>query len=247
MAPREFFEQLASTQARAIELARGGGEAGHRVVARHQTDGLGRDGRSFASPPGGLYLSVLLGPPPRAAELLSLGVGAYLARELRERHGVPVRLKWPNDLVVAEAGGRMRKLGGIVVDRLTDVRGREVVVAGVGINVAPVPGRLAPELAARSVGLDELAGAPVALRELEEEVSEATLRAYRTLDQPCGPASVVTLCRELLHGLGARVAVDGRPSGQLVGLAEDGALRLDDHGLELEVRSGTVSVEEAAP
>lgn len=247
MAPREFYQEIASTQLRAVELARRGAGAGQRVVARRQTGGLGRDGHVWESPTGGLYLSLVLGAPPRSGGLLSLGIGAFLARDLAARTGTAILLKWPNDLVARPDGGPARKLGGILIDRIAAPDGRPSVVVGLGINVAPLAGRLSDGLRSRSVALEELTGVPLALEPLEEEVCRSALGAHGTLDRPGGAAEVLALCRALLHGVGARVAIDGRPSGRLVGIAEDGALRLLADGAWHDVRAGTVSVEEGAP
>lgn len=107
---------------------------GHRRVriAEYQAAGRGRRGRSWVSPPGcGVYFSFgfrfecglqRLGP-------LSL-VAGLVAAEVVAGRGIPVMLKWPNDLVVGAA-----KLGGVLVEIRGLSDGPCEVVAGVGINV----------------------------------------------------------------------------------------------------------------
>src|SRR5579862_9550724 len=78
------FDTLDSTNDEAKRLARAGAGAGTLVWTREQTAGRGRRGRAWASPPGNLYLSLLVrphGPPARAAQLsfvAALGLGDAL-------------------------------------------------------------------------------------------------------------------------------------------------------------------------
>lgn len=85
---------------RAIDAGAPEGEA---VCARVQTAGYGRQGRSWSSPAGGLYLSVLLRPdvPPAQLPTLSLVVGIAVRRALIRLTGSDdIQLKWPNDVVL---------------------------------------------------------------------------------------------------------------------------------------------------
>lgn len=110
-----------------------GGQARHgsAVWADAQTEGRGRLGRTWDSPPGGnIYTSVLLEPPrERLSGVLSLVAGVAVVRAVRAVTGLDARMKWPNDAVV---GGR--KFCGILVEAGTEPS--PWVVAGIGINVS---------------------------------------------------------------------------------------------------------------
>ncbi|RMF91564.1 MAG: biotin--[acetyl-CoA-carboxylase] ligase, partial [Nitrospinota bacterium] len=97
-----------------------------------QYQGRGQRGRSFCSPPGGLYFSLLLRPPlsPPQAPPLTLLAGVAVARGLRRLTGLPIGLRWPNDLVLHH-----KKVGGILVEM--ELKGGEIafLIIGVGINV----------------------------------------------------------------------------------------------------------------
>jgi BirA family biotin operon repressor/biotin-[acetyl-CoA-carboxylase] ligase len=99
------------------------------VQARRQRFGHGQQGRPWLSPPGGLWLSVAFpwaeAMPGSAA--LGLAVAVGLARQL-EALGLPVQLKWPNDLLVQE-----RKLAGLL-PRLR-LRGQQIRWAQVGVGL----------------------------------------------------------------------------------------------------------------
>lgn len=147
------LEETSSTNDEVKQALEAGEPEGLAVCARRQAAGYGRQGRTWASPEGGLYLSLLLRPPVPPAELptLSLAVGVAVrraaARLASSECAEAIRVKWPNDVVVAPcgpegvAGGRpccaaaegdqrFRKLCGISLE----THGGGVCV-GVGVNV----------------------------------------------------------------------------------------------------------------
>jgi BirA family biotin operon repressor/biotin-[acetyl-CoA-carboxylase] ligase len=125
--------ETGSTNADMLMLAGAGAGEGLWLRAERQTGGRGRQGRAWSSPEGNLYASTLvrLRPgDPQAATLalvtavtLEEVVSAYLA------HAGPVRIKWPNDLLLDGA-----KLSGILLERAGDA-----VVIGIGVNLAHHP------------------------------------------------------------------------------------------------------------
>jgi len=124
--------RIASTNNRAKELARSGAPHGTAVVAAEQTEGRGQRARRWASPPGGLWASVLLRPRGvRAAQagLLNIAAATAGAEAASALSGVAVTVKWPNDLLVSE-----RKIGGVLVE--TAIAGENIAwaVIGIGIN-----------------------------------------------------------------------------------------------------------------
>lgn len=113
-----------------LALARGGAAEGLWLRAGRQTGGRGRQGRSWASPTGNLYISTLVrvrpGEPPAATLAL---VAAVALDETARVFGLAPVLKWPNDLLVDGA-----KLSGILLERADDA-----VVIGFGVNLAHHP------------------------------------------------------------------------------------------------------------
>ena len=124
------FQVLDSTNTKAISIAREGlSEA--VVIAKRQTGGRGRMGRSFASPEGGLYLSYLTDRLAPGASVLALTPAAALAvrRAIFRTFGLSCAIKYPNDLILQD-----RKICGILCESVA-MEGRFCVVVGVGINV----------------------------------------------------------------------------------------------------------------
>ncbi len=122
--------ETGSTNADLVAAARAGEPEGLVLVARAQTAGRGRMGRSWQSPPGtGLTCSVLLRPagvPAARLSWLPLLAGVAVSTAVTEAAAVETRLKWPNDVLAGEA-----KLAGILAEG-----GDGAVVIGMGINVS---------------------------------------------------------------------------------------------------------------
>lgn len=132
-------ERIDSTNEEAKRLAAIGAPAGTLVWAGEQLTGRGRRGRGWTSPPGNLYMSLLLRPgcAPSIACQLNFVTAVALAAAVSGLlpPGAPVALKWPNDVLVNGA-----KVSGILLeaaaaaDRLIDW-----LVIGVGVNIASHP------------------------------------------------------------------------------------------------------------
>ena len=137
----EFHDELASTNARARELA-AGGAADLAVVADRQTGGRGRLDRGWASPSGGAWLSLVLQPdvPPAEVPLLTLAAAVAATRAVREA-GVDAGIKWPNDVLVRTPDGE-RKLAGILTEMEGEADQVSWVVVGIGLNANVDPGEL---------------------------------------------------------------------------------------------------------
>lgn len=126
-----IFGSVGSTSDEVLRLARQGAAHGTVVVAREQTAGRGRVGRHWVSPPGNLYLSVLLRlglPPVRIAEA-SFVTALAVADMVDVLLPVRASLKWPNDVLVSGA-----KIAGILVEQAEGV-----AIVGIGVNVAHCP------------------------------------------------------------------------------------------------------------
>ncbi|MEZ0230503.1 MAG: biotin--[acetyl-CoA-carboxylase] ligase, partial [Planctomycetota bacterium] len=138
----ELHPELPSTNDRARELAAQGAPEGTLVVALRQTGGRGRLGRSWASPVGGLYLSLVLRPDKGMLERASLALVAGLAAsEALDAAGrTATSLKWPNDVLLDG-----KKIGGLLAE-VTRERNEAVVVLGVGLNVDTPADAFPPEV-----------------------------------------------------------------------------------------------------
>jgi BirA family biotin operon repressor/biotin-[acetyl-CoA-carboxylase] ligase len=129
------------------------------VIAREQTKGRGRLGRTWLSEPNGnLYLSFAFHPqvPPGQLPTMTPWVGVNLCNLLADHAGVEPRIKWPNDLLIND-----RKVGGILAEARLDADRIHDLVIGCGLNLLTPSAGWPDELADRAVALDEAAGAPL--------------------------------------------------------------------------------------
>jgi BirA family biotin operon repressor/biotin-[acetyl-CoA-carboxylase] ligase len=121
--------ETGSTNADVLGEARNGAPEGLVLAAEAQTAGRGRQGRRWHSRPGAaLTFSVLLRPqlaPPAARGWVPLLVGVAVAAAVRRVAGLDARLKWPNDVLMADG-----KLAGILAEQAGDA-----IVVGIGINI----------------------------------------------------------------------------------------------------------------
>jgi BirA family biotin operon repressor/biotin-[acetyl-CoA-carboxylase] ligase len=134
-------DSVGSTNEEAMRLARDGDPGRLWLVAREQVEGRGRRGRSWSSPPGNLYASLLLIDAAPSEHLPELGfvAGIALLSALREILGNDPRLglKWPNDILFDGA-----KLSGILLESSLLPSGRTACVAGFGVNCRSHPATL---------------------------------------------------------------------------------------------------------
>lgn len=220
----QTFESLPSTQDVCRALTEAGDPGRVAVRADRQTSGRGRDGRAWEAPPGNLSLSVMLRPGGTVAEAgqwsLLAGValaetaGAFLPATAR------VRLKWPNDLMVADA-----KLAGILIESSADAAGGlDWLVIGFGVNLAA-----APDVPGRAVTCFASFGS-------QAEPAQFTTRLLEALDHWDGVRARrgFAAIRQawLMHAPAPGEAIAVRNGGKFVhgafaGLSDNGAVLVD--------------------
>lgn len=225
------YSVVGSTQEVALRLAKEGAPHGTAVRAETQMLGRGRQGASWASPKGGLYLSMVVRPDLAVLPLLSLGVGMELRDLLapHAKHGT-IQIKWPNDLLAIPAhGGHARKLGGVLTDVVTRPGIDTYAVVGVGINVQGRRSDLPPDLEPNVVFLSEISPGPVAEKELEKPVRAAILQACTRLADPKVREGLPSALAPHLYGVGKPVAVEG-VRGTFVGVGPKGEALVEVHG-----------------
>jgi BirA family transcriptional regulator, biotin operon repressor / biotin---[acetyl-CoA-carboxylase] ligase len=155
----EVFGELGSTNSYLLTEAAPAASRFRVVIAENQTEGRGRLGRRWVSPPGsGLCLSVsyrFAETPPNLPSL-ALAVGAAVAAALRTMGADGVALKWPNDLVARDG-----KLGGILAEVRPEIGAGRTMIIGLGLNVdlpEAMPEAPAERWASRFVDLKECVG-----------------------------------------------------------------------------------------
>ncbi|MEO7271119.1 MAG: biotin--[acetyl-CoA-carboxylase] ligase, partial [Vicinamibacterales bacterium] len=241
--PVYYFSEAGSTNDVAATLAERGAAEGTLVLASAQTAGRGRLGRQWHSPPeAGLYASLIL-RSAAAAPFLTLAGGVAVAQGIRKATGLPVEIKWPNDIVISDRArpSRRRKLAGILAEASSGPAGVHYVVLGIGINVKATA--YPPELAEKASSLETELGRPVDPGAVLGETLAALERALGPL-RGGDAGEVLDAWRRLApSATGAQVEADvrgARVAGVAEGIDDTGALRVRVNGHLERVLSGEV-------
>ena len=131
-----YYDQVDSTNRIAKELVMEGKPSGTIVCAGIQSAGKGQYGRSFNSPPGGLYFSLLLKPnlDLEYLPLVTLATGLACREVIYSAFNVQTQIKWPNDIYLCD-----KKLAGILCENIDFRSAAEnalaTVVIGAGLNI----------------------------------------------------------------------------------------------------------------
>ena len=212
------YDSIGSTNDEALRLAREGAAHGTVVHADQQTAGRGRLSRRWLSPPGNLYMSIVLCPNLPAARTPELGfvaalavadaVDALLPRQVRST------LKWPNDVLVREG-----KIAGILMEHADDA-----LILGIGLNVLQAPSGVSYPVST-IVGCGGLATVDGA----RDKLLTAFANWFGTWQQE-GFAAIGTAWLARAHPIGSRLSVqvgERFVAGTFAGIDVDGTLLLD--------------------
>lgn len=152
-------DRLPGTNAALRTQAANGAPEGLVLIAQAQSAGRGRRGHSFFSPPGGLYLSILLRPAfsTRQSPQITALAAVAAARAAEQLCGTPIQIKWVNDL-----WKNGKKVCGILTEAAVDLESGmlDYAVLGLGFNLVQPSGGWPKELAAVAGSLFDSAPAP---------------------------------------------------------------------------------------
>ena len=221
------LDETDSTNDEAKAHAVAGAVDGTVVWARTQNAGRGRQGRVWVSPPGNLYVSVVLRPSCDARAVAQLSfVAALAAADLVDSALAGLaRCKWPNDILVDG-----NKVAGILLE---SALGRapvvDWVVLGIGVNLAHHPGLGPPR---PSTSLSAAGAPPIEPAEALERILGALAR-WRTMWEGQGFPAIREAWLTRAHGLGGPIRVSSGKKqfvGTFEGLDADGSLMLLEGG-----------------
>lgn len=205
-----LVEEVGSTNDEAKKLAARGESEGTVVVASSQNRGRGRLDRRWISPPGGLYLSVILKPyiSPSMRPLITLFTSVALLRTIKGLTKLPATLKWPNDAVIAG-----KKVGGILCEGV-----KNAVIVGIGINLNTNLGLFPKSLKKQVTSLKFECGAEVSRDKLLKILLEEFDKLYKVfLERRFG--EIISEWSSSCSTLGSMVRVE-TAKGEIKGIAE---------------------------
>jgi BirA family biotin operon repressor/biotin-[acetyl-CoA-carboxylase] ligase len=213
-----ILEQASSTNAVALSSV-GQRQSGSVILAEIQKEGRGRLSRSWASPPGGIWMSLILKPdiPLSRVYRINMAASVSICRAI-SRLGLEAGIKWPNDILIQE-----KKVCGILTELGAQMDRLDYVVVGVGLNAnndtAAFPSQWRSTSLAAELGrsIDRCALIAAILNEMEKAID--SMESQEIYEE----------WRSLSLSLGERVRIssaEGDLLGQVVDLDGDGALIL---------------------
>ncbi|MBV1774480.1 biotin--[acetyl-CoA-carboxylase] ligase [Burkholderiaceae bacterium DAT-1] len=239
------FDEIDSTNAALIKAAHDGAPSGMVYAAEYQTAGRGRRGRQWRGELGGtLMYSLLWRFNLGLADLsgLSLAVGLAVVRALQSLGVSGAQLKWPND-IVCDAG----KLGGILIELAGEAHGPVAAVLGIGLNVRMSDDNRAA-IDQPVATLDDLG-----LKSTRNQLLACLLRELADVLNAFSHGGFSPLLKEWeshhrWHGQPVSMLMpDGsKIQGTVVGVSDEGALKLACEDGIRQFHSGEVSLRGAA-
>ena len=242
-----FHETIDSTNKEAKRLALEKAPNGTVIVAGSQTEGRGRNGKYFYSPPdSGLYLSMLIRPDIGTTMALRITAAAAVAvcRAIETISGKQVGIKWVNDIYYNN-----KKICGILTEGISGFESGKIesVVVGIGINYKTPQGGFPDDLSNIAGALFNGSIPPQASRNhLAAAIIENLLGVLDDLESPV----IMDEYRQRSVVLGKQIVVlQGSESynATAVSIASDGALLvLAEDGSEQQLQSGEISLRPVA-
>jgi len=237
-----YFQEIDSTNSCARRLADAGAPEGEVVIAERQSEGRGRLGRSWVSPPfSNLYCSLVLRPAlaPAHAPQITLTAAVALADTVAAFVAEPPAIKWPNDILMDG-----KKLAGILTESACDAKRIEFVILGIGVNLNFPRERMPEIIRDRATSLMEVGGQSVSRENFLRRLIQDLDRCYGILEDfgfdaiaPCWEARFGFKGKTVRVEMGGDVLI-----GHAVGIDHDGALLVeDDRGERRRVVAGDVT------
>ena len=226
--------EVDSTQNVLRRLGFAGADEGTLVVAKRQIAGRGRHGRTWASPEGGLYMSLLLRPPPSAMlQTLTLASSLAVVRGMKKATNVDALIRWPNDVMI-----KGRKVAGVVAESSYVGQRLSFVTVGIGVNCNS--GVALEDPSSPATSLAEQVGDEVDLVRLRQAILEAFAAIH---EKWLGGEDMVSAARGAIGTIGKRVVVEKKSGESFKGRVQD-VERMGGLVLELSDRRLILQAEE---
>lgn len=234
------FDRIESTNTEAVNQARRGADEGLCIVAREQTAGRGRHGRTWISEKdAGLYFSVVLRPKIeiRFLPLITLTAAVAVHDAIEEIYKIDGDIKWANDIHI---GGK--KICGILAETCETSKGLAVVV-GIGINLKSAD--FPPEIVEIATSIEVETGKMPDAENLLQNLTRFLAIFYDILQTPQGAKKIrQDWIKRSSYAFGKNVKVwleTETIDGITRGIEENGALRVElDSGEIRVIHAGNV-------
>ena len=249
------YTKIKSTQQLAISFAETNinNEHGTVIVADEQDEGMGRVKKKWASPIGGLWMSLIIKPKIEFAKLYMISVISAISvcEAINDISQLKTNIKWPNDILINE-----KKLAGILIDTNTNNSKNEYIVVGIGINIDVDIPKINSSIASNNI-------LPTKVTSIHNEIKVTNIDRFILMKQLLGKiefylsllerdkyhAKIIEIYKKLSNTLGKRIIVYHEGLKEYSGIVKDidnsGWLILerDDKLLEI-LYSGEITIRE---
>jgi len=239
-----YFESIDSTQDYANSLPHDKSLHGTLIIAKNQKMGKGRIGRSWISPHGGLWMSIVLVPDFSIDNLLfTQFIGALaVAEAINEITEISCRLKWPNDVLIDG-----KKVCGILVDVNLESE-KKTIILGIGLNANVESSFINNSINCdfKATSLKEEYGNDIDLVDITDSIINKIEYYYYNLLRTGKSTEILDRWKQQSDMFGRRAVVyDGTQkfSGEVIDLDNNGSLimRLDDSSIKKIIYFNNVS------
>jgi len=113
------------------------------IIAEEQTGGIGRMGRSWVSPSGGIWITIVLKPgiPIDHVFMVTMAGSVAVARAIRKEFDLGALIKWPNDILIGN-----KKVAGLLLELSAEADIIHHCLLGIGIDVNVTLNQFSPDL-----------------------------------------------------------------------------------------------------
>jgi BirA family biotin operon repressor/biotin-[acetyl-CoA-carboxylase] ligase len=237
-----YFDTIDSTQNFASKISNQN-NSGAVIISQRQTSGKGRLGRKWASPVGGIWLSVILHPKFDVSyTLFPIASSLALCIAIEKTLNLKPELKWPNDVTL-----NGKKIAGMLVDISIESNQIEYLILGVGINYKVDTKKLNVTLKKS----EHFYGAGSLLKKSQVANPTKLIQSFLyELEQICNildNGNVGTIIKKWTSKsstIGKKITVDtsgSKMSGKAVRIDNDGALVISKNGSEHKLLVGDVN------
>lgn len=235
------FLEIDSTNSKAYQLAMEGAEEGEVVVAESQSQGRGRLGRKWFSPPYlNLYLSLILRPqiPPHQASVMTLMAAVATAEAIQSSSGLKPSIKWPNDLLLGE-----RKVAGLLNEIHSEADRIHFIILGIGVNINMEKKMFPKEICQSATSLKIEKGEPISRKDFFQTLLQK-LECWYSIFFEKGPSAILDAWRGWATLQGRLVKITSFSDtliGKAIDIDSDGALIVETRdGKQRRILAGDV-------
>lgn len=238
-----YFPELTSTNAFArqklLEKAEKVPE-GTLFIAEKQSDGVGRLGRQWISPSGGIWLSIILYPQlaPSGMPRITLMTAVVIAKTIHQLFSLKVNIKWPNDILFHD-----KKVCGILTEMSANTGKIRWVIVGIGINTNNDLSEFPEDIQKESISLKGITGEAISRIAFVQHLC-VEFEKYYEVFQKNDFSFILDEWRTYSHCIGEKIKMNAGGkviAGEVIDISEEGALILKkDNGRIVKIISGTL-------